>query len=63
MTEPLGTPVADYATLTHEELQALLARGRQAQAKAAASHVSNLFSVLGLLFAGNRKRYATYVDA
>lgn len=63
MTEPLSAPVQTYSRLSHEELQAMLDQGRRAQARAAASHFSSLFGILGLLFAENRKPFNTYVDA
>jgi uncharacterized protein YcaQ len=63
MTEPLSGHIADYSRLSHDDLRTVLEAARREQARATAAHVSSLFGILGLLFAGNRKPYAGYVDA
>jgi hypothetical protein len=63
MTEPLNAPLQNYSELTNDQLQALLARSRRAQGRAAGNHFASLFGVLGLLFPQNRKPFGLYADA
>ena len=55
MVEKFEAPIAAYGDLTHEELQALIERGRQERSKALVSHAKSLAAVIGGLFRSSRK--------